>query len=170
MRRSPIPSGRAGGRGFWTAERIAELERLWAEGLAGSAIAERLGTTKDAVVSKAHRLDLESRLPETPAEPQPGRLQRRLMALAAATGTTVEALLGLRRRHRPLPRGAALFRTCQFILGDPRDGGRPCGAPVVRQRDGWPYCAEHLARCREPRRSPAGAAGETAAQPVERAA
>lgn len=153
MRRSPTPSGRAGGRGFWTAERVAELERLWAAGLPGSAIAERLGTTKDAVVSKAHRLDLDARIPETPAEPQPGRLERRLAALATATGATVDDLLRLQRSHRPLPRGAALFRTCQFILSDRRKHGRHCGAPVARNVDGWPYCTEHLERCREPQRN-----------------
>lgn len=157
MRRSPTPSGRAGGRGFWTEARVAELERLWAEGLAGSAIAERLGTTKDAVVSKARRLELDSRLPALPAEPRPSRWERRLAALAAATGTTAEALLQRQRAQRSLPLGPALFGSCRYILGDPRAGGRACGAPVVRHVDRWPYCAEHLERCRQPRRAaPAG--------------
>lgn len=159
MRRSPTPSGRAGGRGFWTEARIAELERLWAEGLLGSAIAERLGTTKDAVVSKAHRLDLASRLPETPAGPRPSRWEQRLAALAAATGTTAEAMLRRQRRQRSLPLGPALFRSCRYILGDPRAGGRACGAPVAAHVDRWPYCAEHLARCRRPRRCEGGAEG-----------
>lgn len=156
MRRSPTPSGKAGGRGFWNEARVAELGRLWAEGLTGSAIAERLGTTKDSVVSKAHRLQLEARVPDGPVPAGPSRLERRVAALAAATGTTAEALLGLLRRHRPVPRGSTVFATCQFILGDTgaagRTGGRACGGKVARNAAGWPYCAEHLARCREPRR------------------
>lgn len=149
MRRSPTPSGRAGGRGFWTVERVAELARLWGLGVVGSEIADRLGTTKDAVISKAHRLELDARLPEAPPERQPGRLERRLAALAAATGTSVEALLLLQSRHRPLPRGRAIFATCQYIEGDLKTSGRHCGAPTVRHADGWPYCARHLERCRQ---------------------
>ncbi len=160
MRRSPTPSGRAGGRGFWTAERIGVLERLWAEGLAGSAIAERLGTTKDAVVSKAHRLALEARVPDGPPEPRPSRWERRLAALAAGTGITVERLLALRRQHRGRPRGQGLFERCQYIEGDLKQGGRRCGRPTVRHADAWPYCERHLARCRRPHRAAAPATAE----------
>ncbi|MEX2631288.1 MAG: GcrA family cell cycle regulator [Tistlia sp.] len=163
MRRSPTASGRAGGRGFWTGERVAELTRHWAEGLVGSAIAERLGTTKDAVVSKAHRLALETRLPEACSEPRPSHWERRLAALAAATGITAEDLLRLQRGYRPQPRGRALFTACQFVVGDLKAGGHRCGAAVARNPDGWPYCGEHLARCRQPRRLEAESGRERAA-------
>src|SRR5690606_31378035 len=137
--------------GFWTEARIAELTQLWAAGVTGSAIAERLGSTKDAVVSKARRLKLDSRLPEGPAEPRPSRLERRLAVLAAATGATAEDLLRLRRRQRPQPRGR-LFTDCQFMTGEGAAGGaaggvagraaagRRCGEPVVPHVDNWPYC------------------------------
>lgn len=54
---------------FWTTERIAELTRLWVEGLTTTEIAMRLGLGidgKNAVVGKAHRLHL-------PARPNPIR-------------------------------------------------------------------------------------------------
>jgi hypothetical protein len=42
----------------WTAERIAELQCLRREGLSASAIGERMGRTRSAVLSAAHRLNL----------------------------------------------------------------------------------------------------------------
>ena len=46
---------------FWTEERVAQLGKLWAEGLSTAEIGRRLGITKNAVVGKAHRLNLQGR-------------------------------------------------------------------------------------------------------------
>lgn len=47
---------------YWTAERVAELRRLWAAGRTGSEIAATFGdTTRNAVLSKAYRLGLPAR-------------------------------------------------------------------------------------------------------------
>lgn len=43
---------------FWTAERIEQLRDLYPKGLNTNAIAGLLGTTKNAVISKANRLYL----------------------------------------------------------------------------------------------------------------
>ena len=43
---------------WWTAERIAELTRLWATGMSASEIARAMDTTKNAIVGKARRLVL----------------------------------------------------------------------------------------------------------------
>lgn len=40
--------------------------------------------------------------------------------------------------------GGGPFATCQFIAGDPRRGGRPCGQP---SRAGSSYCAFHHDLC-----------------------
>lgn len=50
----------------WTDELIARLRALWQEGLSTAEIGRRMGITKNAVVGKAHRLDL-------PARPSPIR-------------------------------------------------------------------------------------------------
>jgi hypothetical protein len=42
---------------------VGTLERLWASGLPASEMAERLGTTKNAVIGKARRLGLPYRAP-----------------------------------------------------------------------------------------------------------
>ena len=41
---------------FWTAEREAKLKALLAAGLSASAMAKELGTTRNAVISKRHRI------------------------------------------------------------------------------------------------------------------
>ena len=46
----------------WTQEREAKLKELWSKGHTASQIAEMLGnTTRNAVIGKAHRLNLQSR-------------------------------------------------------------------------------------------------------------
>jgi hypothetical protein len=41
---------------FWTDERDERLRRLETQGLSAAMIAERLGTTRDAVLGRSHRL------------------------------------------------------------------------------------------------------------------
>jgi len=41
---------------FWTPERDERLRRLEADGLSAAKIAQRLGTTRDAVLGRLHRL------------------------------------------------------------------------------------------------------------------
>jgi GcrA cell cycle regulator len=46
----------------WTDERIALLKKMWEDGRTASQIAEELGgVSRNAVIGKAHRLDLQSR-------------------------------------------------------------------------------------------------------------
>ena len=48
----------------WTEEKIKKLRELWSKGKTASQIAEILGdTTRNAVIGKAHRLNLEARAP-----------------------------------------------------------------------------------------------------------
>ena len=48
----------------WTDEKVEKLKELWTKGHTASQIAEMLGdTTRNAVIGKAHRLNLEARAP-----------------------------------------------------------------------------------------------------------
>jgi GcrA cell cycle regulator len=48
----------------WTDEKVEKLRELWSKGHTASQIANLLGdTTRNAVIGKAHRLDLEARAP-----------------------------------------------------------------------------------------------------------
>lgn len=116
---------------FWTAERIAELARLWPQGLSQAEIARRLSTpdapcNKSMVKGKAVRLGLPDREPNlcrktTPvdARPEPG------ISLGVAPETP-----GCRWPSWPhaADRSHPLY-------------GTSCGAKRVL---GKPYCHEHL--------------------------
>ena len=45
----------------WSDELVTRLRNLWSEGLTTAEIGRRLGISKNAVVGKAHRLDLQAR-------------------------------------------------------------------------------------------------------------
>ena len=59
----------------WSPERVETLTRLWAEGLSARQIAEKLGggVTRNAVIGKAHRLNLQrgTEIPKKEPEPEP---------------------------------------------------------------------------------------------------
>ena len=58
----------------WTPERVEVLTRLWAEGLSARQIAAKLGgVTRNAVIGKAHRLNLQrgAPVPQPPPIPEP---------------------------------------------------------------------------------------------------
>ena len=67
----------------WTDEVIGQLRALWAEGHSTAEIGRRLGVTKNAIVGKAHRLDL-------PARPSPIRRDPDAAPVRRATVRRVE--------------------------------------------------------------------------------
>jgi GcrA cell cycle regulator len=77
----------------WTEERIDKLKDLWSKGMTASQIAEELGgVSRNAVIGKAHRLDLQSRPSpvkggdgEPAAKPEPRKAAPRAAPKAAPT-------------------------------------------------------------------------------------
>jgi GcrA cell cycle regulator len=67
----------------WSDEVISQLRALWAEGHSTAEIGRRLGVTKNAIVGKAHRLDL-------PARPSPIRRDPDAAPVRRATVRRVE--------------------------------------------------------------------------------
>jgi len=86
---------------WWTAERVTELCALIAEGLSYRLIGERLGTTKNAALSKAKRLRVVRRV-EGPAprtlhdrmDAEHARMDAMLAECAAAASRLVESKRG----------------------------------------------------------------------------
>jgi GcrA cell cycle regulator len=130
----------------WTDETIAKLRTLWAEGLSTAEIGRRLNISKNAVVGKAHRLNLPSRpspirRAEGDATPRPAAPKRAqgptLPPLAASMGAPVPTL----RAIMPTPKYTMRATPCCWPIGEP---GKPsfhfCNASAVA---GKPYCEEH---------------------------
>ena len=149
----------------WTDVNIAKLRKLWDEDLSTAEIGRCLNVSKNAVVGKAHRLDLSTR--KSPIKPDPHRhdcrpspsrsprlrtilptltiRQRALPAPAtiaepaspASTALTAAATLGATPDQQPL-RDA---RQCCWPIGDPGTSNfRFCDVPFL---PGKPYCEAH---------------------------
>lgn len=151
----------------WNEEAIVRLRALWAEGHSTAEIGRRLGVSKNAVVGKAHRLDLPARPSPirrdgnggAPRQPAPRRVAGpTLPPLSSATLPVVEPTVAVHRpsviasqrppaptppvRAQPAPpRPFARTVACCWPIGEP-------GTPSFRFCDeqaapGKPYCGEH---------------------------
>ena len=116
----------------WTEERLAQLRKLWDEGLSISQIGDALGVSRNAIAGKAHRMGLPKRpspisktAKETkkPAKPKP-----------AAEPENLPLRLELRKLKWSRSK-------CCWPSGDPKLSGFTfCGDAVV---PGKPYCLKH---------------------------
>ena len=107
----------------WTPERVEMLTRLWAEGLSARQIAAKLGgVTRNAVIGKAHRLNLQRGAEEVEPIPKPPPPVPEVPIFA------------------PMPEAKSWM--CRWPLEDPgRFGLHICGKT---SQPGRYYCAEHL--------------------------
>ncbi|MBN8871745.1 MAG: GcrA cell cycle regulator [Rhodospirillales bacterium] len=153
----------------WSDETIARLRDLWAEGHSTAEIGRRLGVSKNAVVGKAHRLDLPARPSPIRREAADGAEPRRVVSRrvegptlpplsstavaappAAAAPLSVATAVASRpvsvaapppRVHVVPQRPYARVVTCCWPLGEPGTRSfRFCDDP---SEPGKPYCAEH---------------------------
>lgn len=145
----------------WTDERVAKLRELWDKGLSASQIARELaeGVTRNAVIGKAHRMNLASR--PSPVKSDSTRKKakkpvekKRAPAKVRSSGGKV-SLLELSER------------ICKWPIGHP---GEPdfhfCGKPSAAA---FPYCPEHCAQAyqvQQPRRDRRANRGRISATPV----
>jgi GcrA cell cycle regulator len=157
----------------WSDDRVETLKKLWADGESASKIAMKIGgVTRNAVIGKASRLGLPTRLglsrrmhsprPRSDLVRSPGRhmgvavshLERMVL------GKTVKAgIPGGESNARPLPDASEELvippaerksledlepRHCRWPIGDPRAPDfHFCGKGKV---EGKPYCEFHVRR------------------------
>ena len=139
----------------WNEESIGRLRALWAEGLSTAEIGRRMGVSKNAVVGKAHRLNLPSR--PSPIRRDGERTQRRrlprrvqgptLPALSASLAPMPQEAPRMVERAIPvlravcLPRPGARVTPCCWPIGEPGSKSfRFCDADAIA---GKPYCEDH---------------------------
>ncbi|MBY0336958.1 MAG: GcrA family cell cycle regulator [Acetobacteraceae bacterium] len=144
----------------WNVDAIERLRALWSEGHSTAEIGRRMGISKNAVVGKAHRLQLPARPSPIRREaltPRPAPAGRRptlpplrmpvstSVPVAPAPNLPVAAKTPLVAKPapatllRPFPRASA--RSCCWPIGEPgTEGFRFCSAEAMPSK---PYCLEH---------------------------
>ncbi|MBL4612495.1 MAG: GcrA cell cycle regulator [Emcibacter sp.] len=144
----------------WTDERVAKLRELWDKGLSASQIAAVLaeGVTRNAVIGKAHRMNLASR--PSPVKSDPKKKAKKPAEKKAAPVKTKApggkvSLLELTERM------------CKWPIGHPGEVEfHFCGKPSAAN---FPYCPEHCGQAyqvQQPRRDRRANRGRISATPV----
>jgi len=144
----------------WTEEAVAHLRTLWAEGHSTAEIGRRMGTSKNAIIGKAHRLRLPLRgspireagtgTPRKPAVPRvrgPSLPPLPASAAGSVPPQTAPSAPARLSAPAPEPQPATVFKPlaarhpCCWPFGEPGTREyRTCDGPSV---PGKPYCAEH---------------------------
>ena len=152
----------------WTEESIRLLTAFWADGLSTAEIGRRLGISKNAVVGKAHRLELSARPspihwdgpPRQRTKPRPGAAPR---LTGATLGTTLPPL---QSAAPPAGEGTASAAPPKVFAASAAAVSRPVGAAV--HPDAAPPVALHPSTPRSP--SISGAADRAVPAETRRAA
>lgn len=150
----------------WTDKMVEDLKIMWKQGLTTGEIGKRLGVSKNSIVGKVHRLQLDAR-------PSPIKKKDEETETSAAENTAQPATAkntgGKKNEPRPektaapapvqpvaakplpikkiVPGNVKLTdldnHTCRWPLGDPKDENfHFCGKKV---KIGQTYCEEHSA-------------------------
>lgn len=107
----------------WTAEKIKQLKKLWSKGKSTVEIGRELGISKNAVVGKVHRLELNARPSPIKKDAKPKTIKKK------APQKENMSLLDLK------------LNSCRWPIGEPKDADfHFCGKDTVT---GKPYCTEH---------------------------
>ncbi|MGB1361602.1 MAG: GcrA family cell cycle regulator [Alphaproteobacteria bacterium] len=117
----------------WTDENFQKLKKLWAKGMSAREIAEKIGTTRNAIIGKANRSGLSS--PTTKVKAKATKSVKAAKATKKAPTPSKEVI------QISQPANTASENACQWPIGDP---GTPefkfCYEPA---KPGRPYCEEH---------------------------
>lgn len=116
----------------WTDDTITRLRSLWDEGHSTAEIGRRLGVSKNAVVGKAHRLDLSGR--PSPIRPSADGARTR-SPLRRVAGPTLPPLASARPPvPTPSVTAAAAPRTAGALALKPMPAAAPRPAPAPAPR------------------------------------
>ena len=138
----------------WNTQKIESLKKLWDDGVATSLIGQQLGFTKNAVIGKAHRLDLEERAPSKnrskSEKKEAAKLQPILRGSVSRKSKFNSILLDKNfEAEKPTSLENLTDQTCKWPSGHPdEENFYFCGRKPV---DTFPYCKLHVLYAFQPK-------------------
>ena len=138
----------------WTDEKVEKLKELWTKGHTASQIAAALGdTTRNAVIGKAHRLNLEARAPSKHSGALVSRENKQIRRGPAPTSRKAKFQSILLDKNfepeNPKSLEELTDTTCKWPIGHPNEekfyfcGRKPEGE--------FPYCKLHVLYAFQPK-------------------
>ena len=138
----------------WTDEKVEKLKDLWGKGHTASEIANMLGdTTRNAVIGKAHRLNLEARAPSkqtSSSDKQETRPARKAQQPMSRKSKFKSILLDKNfESEKPTSLEGLTDSTCRWPIGHPdEEKFYFCGRKPIED---FPYCKLHVFLAFQPR-------------------
>ena len=140
----------------WTQEKEEKLRELWKKGHSASQIASMLGdTTRNAVIGKAHRLNLEARMTskkkQVTADQQKNSSLKEYKTQKLGRKARFKALLLDKNfeGENPLKLEELTDKTCRWPIGHPHEENFYfCGRQSMEK---LPYCKLHVLYAFQPK-------------------
>jgi|TARA_Y100001970_G_C13856644_1_gene662023 GcrA cell cycle regulator len=139
----------------WTNEKVEKLKQLWTKGHTASQIAEMLGdTTRNAVIGKAHRLNLEARAPSkqtsSPNKAETNKPVRKPNQPISRKSRFQSILLDKNfESEKPTSLEELTDSNCRWPIGHPDDENFYfCGR---KPENDFPYCKLHILYAFQPK-------------------
>ena len=139
----------------WTSDKVEKLKELWTKGHTASQIAEALGdTTRNAVIGKAHRLNLEARAPSKQSGASKSKQNKHIVRRSSAPMSRkakFQSILLDKNFEPENPKSLEELteNTCKWPIGHPNEekfyfcGRKPEGE--------FPYCKLHVLYAFQPK-------------------
>ena len=120
----------------WTLKMVVTLARMWGEGASAAEIGREIGMTRNAVLGKAHRLQMP--LHKTRTQARVGRRRKRIRPVAVVGSPKPKPI---ETPARPCKLFELKRDSCRWPHGDPCDRDFYfCGAVSMAES---PYCLAH---------------------------